>query len=126
MDAASEPLRLSITRLFVSQPGSTFIASTAVVPAGISLSSTAGPGEMAAARSTVWGRRLQGMLLAAAGGTGAGGNPAGRAPAARGSRRALLAPQTAANAEGTWLQVVVVAGGTDPIQMYNSSEEKLQ
>lgn len=88
---ASAPLLSAITRLFRSQPRSTFIASTAVVPARHS----GGPSSAAAVSP-------QRRLLA---GPAAGGG---------------------APASGTWLQVIVVAGGKAPLEMYRSSTAKLR
>ncbi|KAL4448993.1 hypothetical protein ABPG77_007710 [Micractinium sp. CCAP 211/92] len=88
---ASAQLLAAITRLFRSQPGSTFIASTAAVPARLGGSSP--PSAVV---------RPQRRLLA---GSAAFGG---------------------AQAAATWLQVVIVAGGDTPLEMYRNSAAKLR
>ena len=94
--------------LLVSAPESTFIASVAEVPAGTMTSPASLLRALPAARRA---------LRQAAGGAGPEGSGApspgpALAPAPGPSRR-------------TWLEVIMVAGGNDPLPMYYTGKSSL-
>ena len=115
------PLRLRILHDVVSTPESTFIASVADVPAGTVTGPTALMRVLPAARRA---------LRQAASGPRAEGNAGASATKAAAAVPApSAAPQAAASGatskRATWLEVIMIAGGNDPLQMYYTAQSSL-
>jgi hypothetical protein len=126
-----QPLVDAVTQRVLSQPPFTFVSQLATVPAGAAFRSLLLPAADAAPR-----RRLQAAVSAAATAAEAAAAAAAAAAASAGAGhgsvrlgRSLRQEGDASLAEGSliprWLQVVVVAGGTTPLQMYYAGVEKL-
>lgn len=95
--------------LLVSSPESTFVASVAEVPAGTMTGPTSQLRSLPATRRA--------LRQAPAGGTATGAG-------SEGSGAASPAPAPAPSRR-TWLEVIMVAGGNDPLQMYYTGQSSL-
>ena len=123
------PLRLLVLHDIVSAPETTFIASVAQVPAGTVTGPVALMRELPATRRALRqapsGPRPQGAATAAAGAAGAAG-VAGAVPAPAQRTPPALAPAAVPGGKrGTWLEVIMIAGGNDPLQMYYTAQSTL-
>ena len=110
---AEGPLLEAVTQRVLSQPPFTFVQEMAMVPAGTALRSLP-----AASRRALRAAQAQ---------------PAAAAAAGLRRRRALQQEGEASSSGGgsggglipRWLEVIIIAGGTDPIQMYYTSQQEL-
>lgn len=115
------PLRLRILHDVVSAPESTFIASVADVPAGTVTGPTALmrvlPATRRVLRQAASGPRAEGKAGASAG------------PALVAVPAPAPVPKAAASGapskQATWLEVIMIAGGNDPLQMYYTAQSSL-
>lgn len=114
------PLRLLVLHDIASAPEATFIASVAQVPAGTVTGPVALMRELPATRRALRqapsGPRPQGAATGTAGSVPA---PVQRTPMA-------LAPAAVPGGKrGTWLEVIMIAGGNAPLQMYYTAQSTL-
>ena len=108
MQQAAAPLQQAVARLLGSSPEDTFIASVAPVPAG-----SAAVAQRSLLASAARPRRALRQDAAKAG------------PALPEAAAAAPGPLQPGGVPGEWLEVVMVAGGSDPLRMYGAAQASL-